>query len=100
MPKGSKLATTNKNCSVIFKSLKLCSALKFGVIEYEFAFVLAGIGLNVDNEKPTTCLNAFLKELSDVDYKFAREDILAIFFSKFEKFFDIFIDQGIIITVM
>ncbi|XP_010091344.2 biotin--protein ligase 2 isoform X1 [Morus notabilis] len=56
--------------------------------------VSVGIGLNVDNEKPTTCLNAFLKELSDVDYKFAREDILAIFFSKFEKFFDIFIDQG------
>lgn len=64
------------------------------MIEYQFAYVLAGIGLNVDNEKPTTCLNAFLKELSDVDYKFAREDILSTFFSKFERFFDIFIDQG------
>ncbi|GMN39711.1 hypothetical protein TIFTF001_008940 [Ficus carica] len=56
--------------------------------------VSVGIGLNVDNEKPTTCLNAFLKELSDADYKFAREDILSTFFSKFERFFDIFIDQG------
>ncbi|PON76599.1 Biotin--acetyl-CoA-carboxylase ligase [Parasponia andersonii] len=56
--------------------------------------VSVGIGLNVDNEKPTTCLNAFLKELSIADYKFKREDILATFFSKFEKFFDIFLDQG------
>ena len=31
--------------------------------------VLAGIGLNVDNEKPTTCLNAVLNELSVVAYQ-------------------------------
>lgn len=60
--------------------------------------VLAGIGLNVDNEKPTICLNSFLKELSIVDYKFAREDILATFFSKFEQFYDIFIDKGKILS--
>ncbi|XP_062113848.1 biotin--protein ligase 2-like isoform X2 [Humulus lupulus] len=59
--------------------------------------VSVGIGLNVDNEKPTTCLNAFLKELSSLDYKFRREDILAAFFCKFEKFYDIFISQDFII---
>ncbi|KAF4371565.1 hypothetical protein G4B88_008280 [Cannabis sativa] len=56
--------------------------------------VSVGIGLNVDNEKPTTCLNTFLKEVSSLDYKFRREDILAAFFCKFEKFYDIFINQG------
>ncbi|GMY06848.1 biotin--protein ligase 2-like isoform X1 [Fagus crenata] len=56
--------------------------------------VSAGIGLNIDNEKPTTCLNAVLKELSVVVYQFSREEILAAFFEKFEKFYDIFINQG------
>lgn len=50
--------------------------------------------MNVDNEKPTTCLNAVLRLLSAADYKFKREDILAAFFNKFEKFYDIFIEQG------
>uniref|UniRef100_A0A7N2RB15 BPL/LPL catalytic domain-containing protein n=1 Tax=Quercus lobata TaxID=97700 RepID=A0A7N2RB15_QUELO len=56
--------------------------------------VSAGIGLNVDNEKPTTCLNAALKELSVVAYQLSREEILAAFFEKFEKFNDLFINQG------
>ena len=56
--------------------------------------VLAGIGLNIDNEKPTTCLNAVLRELSVVVYQFSREEILAAIFEKFEKFYDIFINQG------
>lgn len=59
-----------------------------------FASVLAGIGLNVDNEKPTTCLNTFLRELSVTTYQFRREDILAAFFDKFEKFYELFINQG------
>ncbi|BFG19158.1 hypothetical protein CerSpe_054320 [Prunus speciosa] len=56
--------------------------------------VSAGIGLNVDNEKPTTCLNTFLRELSVTTYQFRREDILASFFDKFEKFYELFINQG------
>ncbi|XP_002285834.1 biotin--protein ligase 1, chloroplastic isoform X4 [Vitis vinifera] len=56
--------------------------------------VSAGIGLNVDNEKPTTCLNAVLRELSSVAYQFRREDIVAAFFNKFETFFSLFINQG------
>lgn len=54
----------------------------------------AGIGFNVDNEKPTVCLNAVLRELSITSYKFTREDILAAFFNKFEYLYDLFIDQG------
>ena len=56
--------------------------------------VLAGIGLNVDNEKPTTCLNAVLNELSVVAYQLSWEEILAAFFEKFEKLNDLFINQG------
>ncbi|KAL6210316.1 hypothetical protein ACLB2K_015549 [Fragaria x ananassa] len=56
--------------------------------------VSAGIGLNIDNEKPTTCLNAVLRELSATTYQFRREEILAAFFNKFEKFYDLFMHQG------
>ncbi|KAI4307316.1 hypothetical protein L6164_030518 [Bauhinia variegata] len=56
--------------------------------------VSAGIGLNVNNEKPTTCLNTILRELSVEAYQFRREDVLAAFFNKFEKFYDLFVNQG------
>ena len=50
--------------------------------------------MNVDNEKPTTCLNAFLRELSVTTYRFRREDVLATFFNKFEMLYEVFINQG------
>ncbi|QCE15814.1 biotin--protein ligase 2-like isoform X1 [Vigna unguiculata] len=56
--------------------------------------VSAGIGLNVNNEKPTTSLNTVLKELSTGAYQFQREDILAAFFNKFEEFYGLFVNQG------
>lgn len=56
-------------------------------------FFFAGIGLNVDNEKPTTCLNAVLQEKTS-SHRLKREDILASFFDKFENLFEIFSDQG------
>lgn len=61
---------------------------------YKSMAVLAGIGLNVGNEKPTTCLNAVLKELSTTSNEFRREDIMAAFFNKFEMLYEIFINQG------
>ncbi|KAJ0266086.1 Biotinyl protein ligase (BPL) and lipoyl protein ligase (LPL) [Hirschfeldia incana] len=57
--------------------------------------VSVGVGLNVDNDQPTTCLNAVLKEISPASsVLLKREEIIAAFFHKFEKFFDLFIDQG------
>ncbi|ONK78643.1 uncharacterized protein A4U43_C02F20950 [Asparagus officinalis] len=56
--------------------------------------VCVGIGLNVDNEKPTTCLNVALQELSSVSHQLTREDILAAFFNKFEEFFEVFLNKG------
>nr|XP_010926889.1 biotin--protein ligase 2 [Elaeis guineensis] len=56
--------------------------------------VCAGIGLNLDNEKPTTCLNMVLQKLSSGTHRLMREDILAAFFNNFENLFDIFLIQG------
>nr|GMD95028.1 biotin--protein ligase 2-like isoform X1 [Ipomoea batatas] len=53
-----------------------------------------GIGVNVDNEKPTTCLNAVLQKSTSVPNIFKREDIMAAFFNKFETFIDVFFNQG------
>uniref|UniRef100_A0A2P2K3L9 BPL/LPL catalytic domain-containing protein n=1 Tax=Rhizophora mucronata TaxID=61149 RepID=A0A2P2K3L9_RHIMU len=55
--------------------------------------VSAGVGLNIDNEKPTTCLNAVLRKLSAAGL-LRREDILAAFLSNFEKLYGLFINQG------
>ncbi|EOA29075.1 hypothetical protein CARUB_v10025337mg, partial [Capsella rubella] len=52
------------------------------------------VGLNVDNEQPTTCLNAGLKEMSPAPNLLKREEILGGFFHKFETFFDLFMEQG------
>ncbi|KAG2240014.1 hypothetical protein Bca52824_091134 [Brassica carinata] len=51
--------------------------------------VSASVGLNVDNEQPTTCLNAAVKDLSPTSDLFKREEILGAFFDKFETFFDL-----------
>ncbi|CAH8376714.1 unnamed protein product [Eruca vesicaria subsp. sativa] len=56
--------------------------------------VSVGVGLNVDNDQPTTCLNAVLKDISPASILLKREEIVGAFFDKFEKFFDLFIDQG------
>ncbi|KAF2291442.1 hypothetical protein GH714_024194 [Hevea brasiliensis] len=56
--------------------------------------VSAGIGLNVNNEKPTTCLNAIIRELSAAAFQLRREEIIAAFFNKFENLYDLFINQG------
>ncbi|XP_027094292.1 biotin--protein ligase 2 isoform X2 [Coffea arabica] len=56
--------------------------------------VSAGIGLNVSNEKPTTCLNATLQKWTPVAHELQREDIMAAFFNKFEDLYTVFMGQG------
>lgn len=56
--------------------------------------VSVGIGLNVSNAKPTTCLNAALKRTGLTANQLQREDIVAAFFNKFESFYDAFVSQG------
>lgn len=56
--------------------------------------MFVGIGLNLDNESPTTCLNAVLRKINSASHRLSREDVLASFFNKFENMFDIFSNQG------
>ncbi|XP_062146376.1 biotin--protein ligase 2-like [Alnus glutinosa] len=77
-----------------FNGLKIGGILCTSTYKSKKFNVSAGIGLNIDNEKPTTCLNAVLRELCVGAYQFSRQDILAAFFNKFEKFYDVFINQG------
>lgn len=55
--------------------------------------ISAGVGLNVDNDKPTTSLNAALRILT-CDFQLRREDITSVFFNKFEYLFCILMNQG------
>lgn len=54
----------------------------------------SGIGVNVDNRQPTTCLNERLQEISSKAFQLRKEDILSSFFEKFEAFFGILVTQG------
>ncbi|CAM8882970.1 unnamed protein product [Rhodiola kirilowii] len=56
--------------------------------------VSAGIGLNVDNEKPSTCLNSVLQELTSGASQLKREELVAAFFNQFEVLFQLFSNQG------
>ncbi|KAL3845565.1 hypothetical protein ACJIZ3_002968 [Penstemon smallii] len=56
--------------------------------------ITAGIGLNVSNQKPTTCLNSVLRRLGCDSQQLQSEDIVAAFFNKFESYYHIFISQG------
>ncbi|CAM0946677.1 unnamed protein product [Alopecurus aequalis] len=76
------------------KGLKVGGILCTSSYEPKFYNICTGIGLNVDNEKPTTCLNAALQELKTNSPRLTREDILASFFNKFEALFEIFSNQG------
>ncbi|XP_021900618.1 biotin--protein ligase 2-like isoform X2 [Carica papaya] len=56
--------------------------------------ISVGIGLNIDNDEPTTCLNAVLRDLVSSSVQLKKEDIAAAFFNKFERFYNLFIHQG------
>lgn len=56
--------------------------------------VTVGIGLNVDNEKPTTCLNSLLQKVTTNTHLIRKEELLVAFFGKFEVLLDVFLKQG------
>jgi biotin--protein ligase len=56
--------------------------------------VNTGIGLNVGNQKPTTCLNALMQDIVPGAPPFEREEFLAVFLGKFERLFDTFVKEG------
>ncbi|KAG5575505.1 hypothetical protein H5410_055639 [Solanum commersonii] len=74
--------------------LKVGGILSTSVYRSKKFYVSAGVGLNVGNEKPTTCLNAALKRVNPLSHELKREDIIAAFFNKFENLYDVFLKQG------
>lgn len=56
--------------------------------------VTVGIGLNLDNDKPTTCLNSLLQKLTTNTHLLRKEELLVAFFGKFEVLLDVFLKQG------
>ncbi|KAJ3679336.1 hypothetical protein LUZ60_017347 [Juncus effusus] len=76
------------------EGLKVGGVLCTSSYHSKFFNVSAGVGLNVDNENPTTCLNAVIRKMNPNSVKLEREEILATFFNKFEDLFDIFVNQG------
>ncbi|XP_055834737.1 biotin--protein ligase 2-like [Solanum dulcamara] len=74
--------------------LKVGGILSTSVYRSKKFYVSAGVGLNVGNEKPTTCLNAALKRVNPLSRELKREDIIAAFFNKFENLYDVFLEQG------
>lgn len=58
--------------------------------------VVVGIGLNVGNKKPTTCLDVLLQELVPEAPCYQREELLAAFFFKFEDLSKTFINEGFV----
>ncbi|CAD6247970.1 unnamed protein product [Miscanthus lutarioriparius] len=76
------------------KGLKVGGILCTSSYEPKVYNICTGVGLNVDNAKPTTCLNAALQEANPTSPILKREDILAYFFNKFENLFEIFLNQG------
>lgn len=57
-------------------------------------WLISGVGLNLDNVEPTTCLNAVLRKLISTQHKIKREEFLSAFFNKFEDYFETFLRQG------
>ncbi|KAH9604641.1 hypothetical protein KSS87_016788 [Heliosperma pusillum] len=56
--------------------------------------ISVGIGVNVDNRQPTTCLNERLQEITSIDLQLRKEEILGSFFENFETLFEVLITQG------
>ncbi|KAK3152216.1 hypothetical protein QOZ80_2BG0155990 [Eleusine coracana subsp. coracana] len=76
------------------KGLKVGGILCTSSYEPKVYNICTGIGLNVDNEKPTTCLNAGLQAINANSPRLKREDITSFFFNKFEILFEIFSNKG------
>eukprot|EP00271_Cylindrocystis_brebissonii_P007610 TRINITY_DN21189_c0_g1_i1.p1 TRINITY_DN21189_c0_g1~~TRINITY_DN21189_c0_g1_i1.p1 ORF type:complete len:649 (+),score=111.23 TRINITY_DN21189_c0_g1_i1:363-2309(+) len=56
--------------------------------------IVVGVGLNVSNTQPTTCLNALLEEQNPEYQPITREEILAAFMTRFEELYTSFNEKG------
>ncbi|XP_024524939.1 biotin--protein ligase 2 [Selaginella moellendorffii] len=75
-------------------NLKIGGVLCSSTYSSKTFYIVAGVGLNVDNDEPTTCLNSVLARLDSKATPFAREELLATILESFEKLFTTFTTQG------
>lgn len=53
-----------------------------------------GVGLNVGNRRPTTCLDALLEGINEEAPCLLKDELLAAIMNKFEYLFEVFCSQG------
>lgn len=56
--------------------------------------LIIGCGINVSNDRPTTCLNSVLSKVSDLDDLFTQENVLAEFMNTLEPMYTSFLHSG------
>ncbi|KAG0558408.1 hypothetical protein KC19_10G026200 [Ceratodon purpureus] len=56
--------------------------------------IVIGVGLNVGNRQPTTCLDALLEGINEKAPSLAKDELLAAIISQFEFLFEVFCAQG------
>jgi biotin--protein ligase len=77
------------------KTVKIGGVLCQSVFHSGKFHVTVGIGLNVDNDTPTTCLNTLIKEQvgEDVDANVTREQVLAAILAEYEELHNRFVSS-------
>uniref|UniRef100_A0A7S4HNG7 BPL/LPL catalytic domain-containing protein n=1 Tax=Vannella robusta TaxID=1487602 RepID=A0A7S4HNG7_9EUKA len=73
---------------------KICGVLcNSEYFEKEF-HIISGVGINVSNCEPTTCINQLLQNANIKNLEFSRETVLAEFCNSFESMFETFRIEG------
>jgi biotin--protein ligase len=76
------------------KGLKVGGILCTSTYSSKKFHIVVGVGLNVGNRQPTTCLDALLEEINEKSPSLSRDELLAAIISKFENLFEVFSTQG------
>jgi len=76
------------------KGLKVGGVLCTSTYSAKKFHIVVGVGLNVGNRQPTTCLDALLEEINEQAPCLSRDELLAVVMGKFEELFNLFSTQG------
>lgn len=76
------------------KGLKVGGVLCTSTYSCKKFNLVVGVGLNVRNRQPTTCLEALLEEVNSVSHGINRERLLACVLSRLEELLGTFTRQG------
>ncbi|KAL2634002.1 hypothetical protein R1flu_005481 [Riccia fluitans] len=76
------------------KGLKIGGVLCTSTYSAKTFNIVVGVGLNVGNRKPTTCLDALIQELDPRAVNLRQEELLASIMSRFEELNETFCTDG------